>query len=423
MNPNLHISRQVSVPILILVIGVATAAYFVGSRPRASLEPLQEKVWSVAVVEAVRRDVKTQIRVFGEIAAGREAEIRAMVAGQLVELNPTFRNGTRIGAGTELAVIDPTNYELGLAERRAEQEQALALVQEYERELEWEEELLENAGLQVKLAKRGLERMNALALDGRESKKARDDAEMTLSTARQGQLQRAQATVRLRARIRQQRAAYERVRTLLASAERELSHTRVVAPFDGHIADVKLALGQRVAVGESLGRLIAATELEARFEVPEADFARLMQTGGGNDAPNAVIGRDVEISWKLGEELIEFKAVISRIGAEIDASMGGIQLFAVLAPDASQAGLRVGAFVEISVHDVEYESVFLLPSKAISDEGHAYLLDGERLKVVDVTVLRRFGGQVVVEAALDEGSKIVTSQFSGIGPGLKARAL
>ena len=148
-----------------------------------------------------------------------------------------------------------------------------------------------------------------------------------------------------------------------------------------------------------------------------------MQTGGGNDAPNAVIGRDVEISWKLGEELIEFKAVISRIGAEIDASMGGIQLFAVLAPDASQAGLRVGAFVEISVHDVEYESVFLLPSKAISDEGHAYLLDGERLKVVDVTVLRRFGGQVVVEAALDEGSKIVTSQFSGIGPGLKARAL
>jgi RND family efflux transporter MFP subunit len=423
MIPNLHIPRQVSVPILVLVIGVAVAGYFVGSRPRASLEPLQEKVWSVAVVEAIRRDVKPKIRVFGEILAGREAEIRAMVAGQLVELNPEFRNGTLIVTGTMLAVIDPTDYELGLAERRSEQEQALALVQEYERELEWEEELLENAGLQVKLAKRGLERMNALALDGRESKKARDDAEMTLSTARQGELQRAQATVRLRARIKQQRAAYERVRTQLATAERELSHTRVVAPFDGYIADVKLALGQRVAVGETLGRLIAATELEARFEVPEADFARLMQSGGGVDAPNAVIGREVDISWRLGEEVIEFKAVISRIGAEIDAAMGGIELFAVLAPDASRAGLRVGAFVEIDVQDVEYESVFLLPAKAVSDAGHAYILDGDRLKIVDVTVLRRFGGEVLVEAAFEEGSEIITNQFSGIGPGLKARAL
>ena len=419
----LRFPKQASVPVLILVVGLAIAAYFVGSRPRALPQPPQEKVWSVKVTEVVRRDVQPKIRVFGEVAAGREAEIRAMVAGRLVKLAPEFRNGTFIRTGMPLAVIDPVDYEIGLAERRAELKQAQALLREYRREREWEAQLLTNAERQVELAERGLARSNSLALSGRESQKVRDDSEMALAAAEQTRMQRSQAKARLTARIEQQRAAYQRAQALLASAERDLAHTHVVAPFDGHLADVKLALGQRVAVGESLGRLLAAAELEARFEIPEADFARLLSAAESADSTQAVIGQKVEIVWQLGEQSLEFDGVISRIGAEIDAAMGGIELFAVLAENASEAGLRAGAFVEIRVDDIEYRSVFLLPAKAVSDDGRAYLLDGERLRAIEVKVLRRIGDEVVVDAALDDGATIVATQFAGIGPGLKARAL
>ena len=410
-------------PVLILVLGLAIAAYFVGSRPRALPQPPQERVWSVKVTEVVRRDVQPKIRVFGEIAAGREAEIRAMVAGRLVKLAPEFRNGTLIRTGMPLAVIDPVDYEIGLAERRAELKQAEALLREYQRELEWEAQLLANAERQVELAERGLARSNSLALSGRESQKVRDDSEMALAAAEQTRMQRSQAKARLSARIEQQRAAYQRAQALLASAERDLAHTQVVAPFDGHLADVKLALGQRVAVGESLGRLLAAAELEARFQIPEADFARLLGAAESADSTQAVIGQKVEITWQLGEQSLEFDGVISRIGAEIDAAMGGIELFAILAENASEAGLRAGAFVEVRVDDIEYRSVFLLPAKAVSGDGRAYLLDGERLRAVEVKVLRKIGDEVVVDAALDDGAAIVATQFAGIGPGLKARAL
>ena len=419
----LRFPKQASMPVLILVLGLAIAAYFVGSRPRALPQPPQERVWSVKVTEVVRRDVQPKIRVFGEIAAGREAEIRAMVAGRLVKLAPEFRNGTFIRTGMPLAVIDPVDYEIGLAERRAELKQAEALLREYRRELEWEAQLLANAERQVELAERGLARSNSLALSGRESQKVRDDSEMALAAAEQTRMQRSQAKARLSARIEQQRAAYQRAQAVLASAERDLAHTQVVAPFDGHLADVKLALGQRVAVGESLGRLLAAAELEARFEIPEADFARLLDTAESADSTQAVIGQKVEIAWQLGEQSLEFDGVISRIGAEIDAAMGGIELFAILAENASEAGLRAGAFVEVRVDDIEYRSVFVLPAKAVSDDGRAYLLDGERLRAVEVKVLRKIGDEVVVDAALDDGAAIVATQFAGIGPGLKARAL
>ena len=54
---------------------------------------LQDHVLSVT---AERRDVAPVVRVFGEIRSGREAELRAMVAGRIVELNPAFRDGAEV---------------------------------------------------------------------------------------------------------------------------------------------------------------------------------------------------------------------------------------------------------------------------------------------------------------------------------------
>ena len=199
MPPILRKFKQASVPVLILVLGLALAVYFVGSRPRALPKSPEEKVWPIAVTEVTRRDVRPDIRVFGEIQAGREAEIRAMVAGRLVELNPDFRNGALIRAGMQLAKIDPVDYEIHLAEQGAELAQAESLLNEYERERDWESKLLTNAKRQVELARRGLERATKLANTGRDSKKARDDAEIQLATAEQTELQKAQATARMAA--------------------------------------------------------------------------------------------------------------------------------------------------------------------------------------------------------------------------------
>ena len=103
--------------------------------------------------------------------------------------------------------------------------------------------------------------------------------------------------------------------------------------------------------------------------------------------------------------------------------MGGSEMFAVLRGNATKAGLRAGAFIEVKVADVEYRSVFVVPAKAVSDEGLAYVFDGLRLQQVEVRVLRKMGDELIIDGPLDDGAKVVAKQFAGIGPGLKARAL
>jgi len=414
--------RRVSPPVLVILLGALITAWFVASRPQALTKAPEEKVWPVEVVSVSAIEVQPTLSVFGEVQAAREAELRAMVAGRLVELDQAFRNGNRIEAGAALAVIDPVDYENQLAEQTAELARADAQLGELKRELEWEIELEANAIRQVELAERALARTEQLAATGRESKKVRDDTEVTLAVSQQSRLQRAQTISRLRARIRDQQAAYEKIQAILARAERDLAHTRVVAPFTGHVTDVRLALGQRVAIGETLGRLLSASELEVRFDVPEADFARLLG-GDGQAGADGLIGRALDVVWRLGTEERVFSAKLARIGAEIDPALGGIELYATLAPEASARGLRAGAFVEIRIPDVVYRDVYRVPAKALATDGEIYTVVDERLVPVAVEVVRKLGDDVLIRGALDPAYPVVARVFAGIGPGLRAQVL
>jgi multidrug efflux pump subunit AcrA (membrane-fusion protein) len=135
-----------------------------------------------------------------------------------------------------------------------------------------------------------------------------------------------------------------------------------------------------------------------------------------------LIGREVEIAWRLGPERRTFDARIARTGAEIDPAVGGIEVFAVLGADAHDDGLRAGAFVEVRVPDVEYRDVFELPAAAVSDDGRAYVLEEGRLREIAVEVRREVGERVLVDAPLADGALVVARHFAGIGPGLRARA-
>lgn len=409
--------RRAVLPLFVVMLGVAIAAWFVASRPRAEARPPEEKVWPVQVVEVSAADVQPDLTVFGEVRAAREAELRALVAGRLVGLAPEFRNGKHVEAGEELAVIDPVDYEHRVAEARAEVERNEALLLEQRNELEWERKLADNAARQVELARRTLERTSELARSGRESQKVRDDTEAALAVSEQTQLQRRQTVARLEARVREQEAARDKARAALASAERELAQTRVVAPFGGDVTDVRLALGQRVGVGEKLGRLLAADELEVRFELPEADYARL--TAAGETLP----GRALEVRWRLGDETRRFAGMLSRIGAEIDPTLGGIELYGTLDASAVAGGLRAGAFVEVALPDVRYAGVYRLPAQALSADGEVFALVDGRLVAVAVEVVRELGEDILVRGALDPAHPVVARSFPGIGPGMRARPL
>ena len=104
----------VLIPLAVLGVGVAVAAYFIISRPEAKPRDAAELAQPVNVVLAKANTATPSIENFGEMVAGREAELRTMVQGRLVYLADQFQDGAVISAGTKIAEIDPFDYELAL---------------------------------------------------------------------------------------------------------------------------------------------------------------------------------------------------------------------------------------------------------------------------------------------------------------------
>ena len=185
-----------------------------------------------------------------------------------------------------------------------------------------------------------------------------------------------------------------------------------------------MATGKRLAVGESLGRLIDAQGLEVRFELSNADYARLV---GAVESPldtgrHPLSDTQIAIGWRLGDEVYEYQGRIERAGAEIDSASGGVVLFGRVT-HGPVGILRPGAFVEVTVPGVAYESVLVLPEAAVSDDHIIYIVRDERLVPVEVQVLREFGDEFIVTGDIAPASLIVAEQFPTIGPGVAVRPM
>ena len=413
----------IGLPIVVLTLGIALAAYFIGSRPKARPRDSQEIAQAVAVVLAKRQTHTPVISNFGEVVASREAELRAMVAGRLVFIAEQVQDGAVITAGTKIAEIDPFEYELAMEQASANVTEAEARLLELRADFIAEQKLLSLAEQQIQLRQRDRDRSKDLIKKGQTSKKALDDAEIALNAAKEAHQQRRQGVTRTEAKIAQQQAAISRLRALLAQAERNLQDTAIVAPFSGYLTDTTVALGKRLGIGESIGRLIARDELQVRFELNNDDYARLISQGKSD----SLLGREVEVNWRLGDSLLRFDGRIERRGAEIDPSSGGVRVFArvtdVESDDQPIDALRPGAFVEVSLADISYPSVVALPEEALVDGNRIFSVVEGALQSIQVDVVRRHNNEVLVRGEIADDTAIVTTPFPTIGPGMRVRVL
>lgn len=155
----------------------------------------------------------------------RRAPLPAEVAGAVAEVS--VREGEAVRAGHLLVRLDPTEYELGLRQARAELEQARAEFQDF-----------------------------TLGDDRIE--------DPTLRAERQRQ-----------ARIRSGLAGAE---ARVEAAAHDLARTEIRAPFGGRVADLAVSAGSRVRPGDPLVTVVDLSLVEVDAHVLESDLPAI-ETG------------------------------------------------------------------------------------------------------------------------------------------------
>jgi len=403
--------------VVILAIGATGYMMLVRTKPRVDPAKPQERVWSVAVQTVEIGDVQPTLVLFGEVVAGREVELRALVSGEVVAVATSFRDGGRIEAGHLLVEIDPFEYQAAVDERQAELEEARAKTDEIKARQRAEQESLMREREILTLREREIARISRLYQTGNVSQKSVDDTNMRLSSQRMAVSSKVNALAAEQAKARQQTAVTKRKQVLLRRAERDLARTRLVAPFTGYLSNTTAEVGRRLNVNDRIGELIEAGNLEVRVHVSDAEYRRLL------NARDGLIGRRATVMWQSAADTGTYQATVDRTGPRIDATTGGVDLYARIdLPDGDRL-LKPGAFISVQLPDRVYADVITVPESAVFGDAHVYVVENGRLQRRPITIVGRNGDKILLRGDLRAGDTVSVTRFAEIGPGTAVAVL
>jgi RND family efflux transporter MFP subunit len=392
-----------------LAIGILTLVFMVGGKQPPAKTEHGEPRRPVRVVEAMTVDLVPEVKGYGEVQPGKVWAAVAQVAGRLIDTYPRLRDGEIVPAGTLLFRIDPVDYELKLAQARAE----LA-------ELDVQEENAK-ASLAIdqsnlRLAQREQERLSKLSEKGTASQSDVDDAERSMLSARTAVQNTANALALLPTRRRLLEAK-------VSQAERDLANTTVSAPFNLRIADLAVEKDQYVGVGQTLFNGDSVERVEVVAQVPISSLRHLFV---GREQPLPTIGNLQDklqdftgfqpvVRLDMGEAVAEWQATFVRFSDRVDPQTRTIGVvisvdnpFQKVIP-GKRPPLSKGMFVQVLIRGRTQPDRMVLPRSAIR-AGKVYVAgDDRRLQIRRVSVLFSQGPLSVIDGGIRSGEQIVVS--------------
>lgn len=377
--------------------------------------PAQERVFAVNVIRAEIGAETPVLKTFGEVKSRRTLELRAAIAGRVIELSEQFVDGGAVMAGDVLVRIDPANAQSTVSRVQADIADAQADGRDATRALALAKDEQLAAQEQADLRAKAQQRQSDLLARGVGTAAAVEVAELAASSARQAVLSRRQAVTQAEARIDQATSALLRAEIALADATRGLADTTLIAPFDGKLSAPSVVAGRLVGTNERLAELIDPDALEVSFRVSTAQYARLLDLSGD------ILGAEVNVILDVAGVDLTATGQINRASAGAGEGQTGRLIFAKL---NDSVGFKTGDFVQVQVQEPAVENVVRLPSSALDASGTVLVLGSEdRLETIYVELIRRQGDDILVRGRGLEGRDVVEARSPLLGAGIVVKPL
>jgi len=320
-------------------------------------------VVSVEAVEAKTLPISYEYA--GRVAASREIEVRARVAGIL--LDRSFEEGAMVAPNQVLFKIDAREFEASVALAEAQLRQSQATLGQ---------------------AKRTEERQRALTRSGAVSTAQLDDATSSRELA-EAQVSAAQAT--------------------LETARLSLTYATVTAPAGGITSLEQVPEGSLLSVNTLLTKISQLDPIYVNFSAADTEaiaMRKLIESGAEGGAATKL---SVQVLFGDGSAY-EQKGAIDFTSASIDAETGTILSRAVLANPESQ--LLPGQFVRVKVEGLVLPDAITIPDGALMQGAQGtfvYTVDDKSVaQVRPVEIGRQLDDRIVVSKGLKSGDRVIT---------------
>jgi RND family efflux transporter MFP subunit len=394
-----------------ILIGIAVLVWMAkGRQPPQLVEP-GEPTRSVRVIEAPLLALVPTAEGYGPVRPAKVWAAVSQVAGRVVSVHPRLRDGEILPEGSELLHIDPVDYELALAQAKAELAELQVRATNAEASLAIERRNLA-------LAQGDLERKRKLVGQGTTSQSVADEAERAMLNSRSA-VQNLQNTLSL---IPSQRALLE---AKAARAARDLDHSVIRAPFDLRVSGLQVEADQYVGIGQRLFEGDAVHRVEIEAQVPMSALRRLFLDRPDvkvdptrlDEQVRAMAGLSPLVRLDLGDYVAEWQAEFVGFADTVDPqtrTMGVVvavdRPFDKVIP-GYRPPLSKGMFVQVVLRGKSNGPRVVVPRSAVRD-GALWVADGDnRLRRRPVELRFSQGEVSVIGEGLDAGEAVVVSDL------------
>ena len=404
---------KVFLPILLLAFGVGSFSYLKASRPDRPQPKPKEKVWQVTVIEAAHQAIAPSLTLYGETETPALLQAASPGAGLVTEI--LVRKGDRVRKGQRLLALDPRDFELAVEQAQADVLDLEAQLADLELRHRANQASLRKERRLLELAKADLSRAERLRKQNLNSESALDTARDTLGRQELALISRQSDVKRYAASRSQLEARLQRNQALLAEAKLALERSQVLAPFDGVVARVSVAVGDRVQIANVLLSLYPIDQLEVRARIPvryQAEIQNALLAGETLTAQAEMAGYSVEL-------------VLDRLAGEADPS--GIDGLFSVTQGADR--LRLGNLLKLHLQRPIQSDLVPIPFKAIYGNNRIYLLKQGRMQGLDVETVGQYvpadapPALLIRSPEIQPGDKIISTHLPNAVSGLKVKVV
>ncbi|MEE4261527.1 MAG: efflux RND transporter periplasmic adaptor subunit [Desulfobacteraceae bacterium] len=407
----------------VLFIALVIAVVLVIMRPKAERQVPVDKGLLVEVLPAKAEDIQMVVESFGTVAPRESLKLVAQVRGQIVKIDPAFKEGGFVQEKTRMIEIDPRTYSLEVERRKVQIKQAEAELKSLEQQVLNLNARMKIARSDVKLAENEYLRLKKL-IDRKVIAQSQLDKAEQVYLASQERLQALDNQLALIAPQKEQLiAARDMARVMYQEAQLDLERSTIVAPFNGWVLEKAIEVGQHVAIGQQLGKIYSSGQLDIEVRIPAKDLS-WFPADMGRETP---ILADI-VFKNAGDEHI-WSGRVARIKAMVDERTRTlpmvIEIDETLDSEQSQNPLRLrpGMFVTVRIKGKRIQNVFVLPRHLVYPGDVVFTVNDNTLKSNMVKILRGYKDAVIIGEGLSEGDPIVKSPLSSPADGQIVRLM
>ncbi len=383
--------------LLIIAVGAGVFTVLKSRRQRPKKHAQVDKAPLVEVVTVRAQPQEIRIRAQGTVIAAQSIALQAEIGGRITHMNPQLVVGGVFKKGDTLMRIDSRAYSVAV-------HQGLASVQGAQVNLDLEKGRKEVAEREWVM----------LYADSAAPKK-----EAGALALREPQLETAKVEVSV-------------AQSQLDRARLDLERTRIRAPFDGFVTEESVDVGQLLAPGTVVGRLVASDRFWVQVSVPLDLIGSIPIPPPG--AQDHELGAKALITQTIGGRRVERHGHVLRMLSDVDP-LGRLARYVVRVEDplgfksaqedsgasTPRLPMLLGSYVNVEIVGLPLESAIEIPRIALHNNDMVYVVDAGCLMLTKVQVIWRRKESVLISAGLKDGAQVILSRLSVPLEGMKLR--